>query len=98
MSKIKKVKVFDNIYSSLSDEYDEKGNFLNTVLYDQYGNYSVIIKTVNPVLQFCTNIEKYYDFHSVYMNILQTLGEGSSSRRRISTTTRGDPTWRSPPT
>ena len=43
MSKIKKVKVFDNIYSSLSDEYDEKGNFLNTVLYDQYGNYSVII-------------------------------------------------------
>jgi len=82
MSKIKKVKVFDNIYSSLSDEYDEKGNFLNTVLYDQYGNYSVIIKTVNPVLQFCTNIEKYYDFHSVYMNILQTLGEDTCLQKQ----------------
>lgn len=75
MTKSKKVKVFDNIYSSLGDEYDEKGNFLNTVLYDQFGNYSVIIKTTNPVVQFCTNVDKYYDFHNVYMNILQTLGE-----------------------
>ena len=82
MSKIKKVKVFDNIYSSLCDEYDEKGNFLNTVLYDQYGNYSVIIRTVNPVLQFCTNIERYYDFHSVYMNILQTLGEDTCLQKQ----------------
>ena len=73
MSKRKKIKVFDNIYSSLSDEYDERGNFLNTVLYDQFGNYSVIIKTTNPVLQFCTNKERYYDFHSMYSNILQTL-------------------------
>ena len=76
MKKGKKIKVFDNIYSSLKDEYDDKGNFLNSVLYDQYGNYSVIIKTENPVLQYCTNIEKYYDYHNLYMNILQTLGEG----------------------
>lgn len=75
MAKNKKIRVFDNIYSSLSDEYDEMGNFLNTVLYDQYGNYSVIIKTTNPIVQFCTNIDKYYDFHNVYMNIMQTLGE-----------------------
>lgn len=74
MSK-KKVRIFNNIYTALSDEYDEKGNFLNTVLYDQYGNYSVVIKTTNPVVQFSTNIDDYYDFHSLYMNILQTLGE-----------------------
>ena len=73
--KKKKVKIFDNIYTSLSDEYDEKGNFLNTVLYDQFGNYSVVIKTTNPVVQFSTNIDEYYDFHNLYMNILQTLGE-----------------------
>lgn len=82
MAKHKKIKVFDNIYSSLSEEYDEKGNFLNTVLYDQFGNYSVIIKTTNPIPQFSTNVDDYYDFHNVYMNILQTLGEETSLQKQ----------------
>lgn len=45
-----------------------------SVLYDRQGDYSVIIKCENPVLQFSADMDAYYDFHTLFGNILKVLG------------------------
>lgn len=75
MSK-KKDKPFDKLYAQLEDVKDAKGNYLNTVLFNKFGNWSVIIEIENPVQQYCTEAAQYYGYADVLNSIIQTLGEG----------------------
>ncbi|RZJ23701.1 MAG: TraG family conjugative transposon ATPase [Acinetobacter sp.] len=45
-------------------------------LYGLNGEFSVIIKIDNPVLQHSAAPEAYEDFHSLFVNIIKILGEG----------------------
>lgn len=69
-------KPFDKLYAQLEDVKDSRGKYLNTVLFNKYGNYSVVIQIENPVQQYCTEAEQYYSFTDVLNSIVQTLGEG----------------------
>lgn len=46
------------------------------LLYGLNGEFSVVIRLVNPVLQYSGSTEKYYEFHSLFNNILKILGSG----------------------
>lgn len=46
------------------------------LLYGLNGEFSVIIKLINPVVQFSGSSEGYYEFHSLLSNILKVLGSG----------------------
>ncbi|CEN53042.1 MULTISPECIES: TraG family conjugative transposon ATPase [Capnocytophaga] len=52
------------------------------ILYTQKGDYSVIIKCENPVLQYSANIDNYYDFHNLFSNILKILGAGYNIQKQ----------------
>lgn len=69
-------KSFKGLYSQI-EKIDDK-----VVLYDDEGAPSVIFKIVNPVLQLCTDADKYCEFHDVLMNIVQTLGEGYAFQKQ----------------
>lgn len=47
-----------------------------TVCYDETGNYSVILKMENPIVQYSAETEYYYNFHDIFVNILKILGKG----------------------
>lgn len=47
-----------------------------TVCYDEMGNYSVILKMENPIIQYSAETEYYYNFHDIFVNILKILGKG----------------------
>lgn len=47
-----------------------------TVCYDEMGNYSVILKMENPIVQYSAETEYYYNFHDIFVNILKILGKG----------------------
>lgn len=72
----RKDKPFDKLYAQLEDVKDAKGNYLNTVLFNKFGNWSVIIEIENPVQQYCTEAAQYYGYADVLNSIIQTLGEG----------------------
>lgn len=46
------------------------------VFYNRKGDYSVIIKCENPVMQYAADMDAYYDFHNLFANILKILGAG----------------------
>ncbi len=46
------------------------------MLYTTKGDYSVVIKCINPVMQLSANPRGYKGFHKMYNNILKTIGEG----------------------
>lgn len=46
------------------------------LLYGLNGECSVVIRLVNPVLQYSGSAEGYYEFHSLFNNILKILGSG----------------------
>lgn len=46
------------------------------VLYNATGDYSVIFRIENPVLQWAGDRSLYEDFHSFYSNLLKLLGSG----------------------
>lgn len=46
------------------------------VFYNRKGDYSVIIKCENPVMQYAADMDAYYDFHNLFANILKILGSG----------------------
>jgi len=44
------------------------------VLYNRKGDYSVIIKCENPVLQYAADLDAYYEFHNLFSNLTKILG------------------------
>ncbi len=46
------------------------------ICYDEYGDYSVVIKLNNPILQYSADIDAYYNVHDIYVNIIKLLGKG----------------------
>lgn len=72
----KKNKPFDKLYAQLEDIKDAKGKLLNTVLFNKYGTWSVVIEIENPVQQYCTDAAQYYAYTDILNSIIQTLGEG----------------------
>ena len=71
---IGKKKPLDGLFAQLQDIKDENGNLLNTVLFSEKGDCSVIIGIENPVQQ--------YAFTDVLNNIVQTLGEGYALQKQ----------------
>lgn len=47
-----------------------------TVCYNEYGDYSVILKMENPIFQYAAETDLYYSFHDIFVNILKILGKG----------------------
>ena len=77
-----KKKPLDGLFAQLQDIKDENGNLLNTVLFSEKGDCSVIIGIENPVQQYCTDPEQYMAFTDVLNNIVQTLGEGYALQKQ----------------
>ena len=46
------------------------------IFYNRRGDYSVIIKCENPIIQYSADLDAYYDFHHLFTNILKVLGTG----------------------
>lgn len=44
------------------------------IFYNRRGDYSVIIKCENPIIQYSADMDAYYDFHHLFTNILKVLG------------------------
>lgn len=72
----KKERPFDKLYAELEEIKDAHGTVMNTVLFSKNGNWSVIIEIENPIQQYCTDAELYYNYADILSNIIQTLGEG----------------------
>ena len=83
MAKQKK-KPFDKLYAQLEDVKDSKGNYMNTVIFNRYGTWSVAIEIENPVQQYCTEAAQYYAYTDVLNSIVQTLGRAIACRSRTS--------------
>ena len=47
-----------------------------TVYYNETGDYSVTMNFENPIVEYSSNSENYYDFHDLFVNILKILGSG----------------------
>jgi conjugation system TraG family ATPase len=45
-------------------------------LYNERGDYGVILEVQNPVLEFAADPHQYGHFHQLYLNVLKLLGEG----------------------
>lgn len=45
-----------------------------SIMYNQVGDYSVVIKCENPVTEYAADIEAYYSFHELFVNIIKMLG------------------------
>ena len=52
------------------------------VLYCDNGDYSIVLKCINPILQFDADMDAFYSFHSVYSNIIKTLGQGYTIQKQ----------------
>ncbi|PRY09047.1 conjugation system TraG family ATPase [Pontibacter ummariensis] len=52
------------------------GSHAYDVLYHETGDYSVIIRIMNPVLQYAADPDAYKAFHQVFSNIVKILGAG----------------------
>lgn len=66
----KRAKAFKEIYFSV-EEIEGKG-----ILYTKTGEYSAILKIVNPVQKYSADIDSYYDFTNTMTSLMETLGEG----------------------
>ena len=75
-------KPFDKLFSQLQDIRDKDGKLLNTVLWSQKGNPSVLFEIENPVQQYCTDADLYCLFQDVLANIIKTLGEGYALQKQ----------------
>ena len=72
----------NGLFAQLQDVSDAQGRHLNTVLFSDRGDCSVIIEVENPVLQYCTDAEQYAAYADVLNNIVQTLGEGYALQKQ----------------
>jgi hypothetical protein len=50
-------------------------------VFTQNGDYSVIIKIQNPVIQFAADYEAYTKFHQLMNNLIQILGPGHAIQK-----------------
>ncbi|MCA5004046.1 TraG family conjugative transposon ATPase [Sphingobacterium bovistauri] len=46
------------------------------ILYNQNGDYSVILKISNPVMQYAADTDLYIQYQQILLNIVKILGEG----------------------
>lgn len=46
------------------------------IFYNRKGDYSVIIKCENPVMQYSADMDAYYEYHNLFANVLKILGSG----------------------
>ncbi len=53
-----------------------------SILYTRSGDYAVIIKCINPVLQYAADQDAYYSFHRLFTNILKLLGAGYTLQKQ----------------
>ncbi|UZS00013.1 TraG family conjugative transposon ATPase [Chondrinema litorale] len=53
-----------------------------STVYTKNGDYSVIINCINPILQYAADMEAYYNFHSIYSNIIKILGAGFTIQKQ----------------
>lgn len=77
-----KKKPMNGLFAQLQDVKDERGQHLNTVLFSEKGDCSVIIEVENPVQQYCTDADQYFAYQDVLNNIVQTLGEGYALQKQ----------------
>ena len=77
-----KKKPMNGLFAQLQDVKDAQGRHLNTVLFSDKGDCSVIIEVENPVQQYCTDQDQYYAYADVLNNIVQTLGEGYALQKQ----------------
>ena len=66
----KRKKIFQDIYFSVEDN---KGV---GVIYTKTGEYSAVLKLINPVQKYSADIDSYYEFTHLFTALAQTLGEG----------------------
>lgn len=66
-----KVSEFRSPYISIEQQPEGYG-----VIYNEMGDYSVIFRVENPVLQWSGDKSLYEDFHSFYTNLLKLFGNG----------------------
>lgn len=52
------------------------------ILYNRRGDFSVILKCDNPIIQYSADIDSYYDFHTLYSNIIKILGSGCTIQKQ----------------
>ena len=52
------------------------------IFYNRRGDYSVIIKCENPIIQYSADVDAYYDFHHLFTNILKVLGTGYTIQKQ----------------
>jgi len=79
---LKKKRPLDGLFAQLQDVRDEKGKHLNTVLFSDKGDCSVIMEVENPVRQYCADQEQYLAYADALNNIVQTLGEGYALQKQ----------------
>ena len=77
-----KKKPMNGLFAQLQDVKDAQGHHLNTVLFSDKGDCSVIIEVENPVQQYCTDQDQYFAYADVLNNIVQTLGEGYALQKQ----------------
>ena len=77
-----KKKPMNGLFAQLQDVKDAQCRHLNTVLFSDRGDCSVIIEVENPVQQYCTDAEQYFAYADVLNNIVQTLGEGYALQKQ----------------
>ena len=46
-----------------------------SIMYNLIGDYSVVIKCENPVIEYAADVEAYYNFHELFVNIIKMLGK-----------------------
>ncbi|WP_256009450.1 TraG family conjugative transposon ATPase [Desertivirga xinjiangensis] len=66
----RKKKLFEIPYAGI-DELDGVA-----ILYSKRGDYSVVLKIENPVLQYGADAEAYNSYHNILLNVVKILGEG----------------------
>lgn len=59
---------------------DVKNNI--AVLYNRRGDFSVILRCENPIIQYSADIESYYEFHTLFSNIIKILGTGCTIQKQ----------------
>ena len=52
------------------------------IFYNRRGDYSVIIKCENPIIQYSADMDAYYDFHHLFTSILKGLGTGYTIQKQ----------------
>ncbi|MDE3744042.1 TraG family conjugative transposon ATPase [Maribacter polysaccharolyticus] len=69
------MKTFKLDYMGISEEAK------HPIIYHQLGDYSTLLKITNPIIQFSSKKDLYYDYHNVMSNIVKILGEGYSIQK-----------------